>query len=148
MAGDGEDEAGRMDRMVAEAAHEFAPVPAALAEARAAVREWAAASVTAEQGSDLLQLVVSELVTNAIKHGVGPVTLRLRLDGDAVTVGVHDHGRRLPERRDGAHHVPDGRGLGIVEQVARSWEVLPDGSGGKTVWVTMPVVSSYAAGSG
>lgn len=139
--------------MVTETAYELAPEPTALAEARAAVRDWAADALGMPAGEelvDVLQLVVSELVTNAIKHGAGPITLRLRADegADEVVLGVHDHGGLLPERRGGPDHVPHGRGLGIVEQVARSWEVLRDGAGGKTVWVRFAVLSPSGAGSG
>jgi anti-sigma regulatory factor (Ser/Thr protein kinase) len=71
----------------------------------------------------MVQLVVSELVTNARKHAPGPCVMTLEADGEAVTVTVWDSGTALPRilppnpARVGQH------GLEIVMAVSRSFEI-------------------------
>jgi anti-sigma regulatory factor (Ser/Thr protein kinase) len=80
-------------------------------------------------------LLVSELATNAIRHGAPPVRLLLRLDQDRLRVEVTDSSPALPQL---GHPGPDqtsGRGLQIVQQLAAKWgaRALPRRVG-KTVW--------------
>jgi anti-sigma regulatory factor (Ser/Thr protein kinase) len=85
-------------------------------------------------GEDLspidLALLTSELVTNAVRHsGLGPdelMSLRARLGVRHLTVAVHDRGPGVTS----APHPPepdalDGRGLMIIEAVARAWGSEP-----------------------
>jgi anti-sigma regulatory factor (Ser/Thr protein kinase) len=80
-------------------------------------------------------LLVSEVTTNAIRHGTPPVRLSLRLDKDKLRVEVTDSSPALP-RLD--HPGPDaigGRGLQIVQQLAAKWGAKPSSRLiGKTVW--------------
>lgn len=71
-------------------------------------------------------LMVSELVTNAVLHGVGAITLRIEAEPDAVRVEVADDGNVAvaPNPTPGDH---GGWGLRIVDQLADDWGVL-DGS--------------------
>src|SRR5262245_58439085 len=76
---------------------------------------------------DDAQLLVSEVVGNAVRHGDGEVTLRLRVHPPALAVTVTDVGREMPVVAD---RTPDpsrthGRGLLIVEAVASRWGVSP-----------------------
>ncbi|MGI8678713.1 MAG: ATP-binding protein [Jatrophihabitans sp.] len=82
-------------------------------------------------------LLVSELVTNAVRYGRPAITLRVRLQPPLIGVEVHDEGEMLPAA------VPDrvlptarsGRGLVIVDQVSSAWGVTPTHAPpGKTVW--------------
>jgi anti-sigma regulatory factor (Ser/Thr protein kinase) len=78
-------------------------------------------------------LLVSELATNAIRHGAPPVKLVLRMHGDRLRVEVIDSSPTLPRL---GHPGPDqvgGRGLQIVQQLAARWGSAP-GRLGKTVW--------------
>lgn len=81
---------------------------------------------------DDLSLCVSELATNALRHGVPRgrgYLLRLLAFGGTVRVEVHDSGpglSRITER-------PPGRGLLIVAGLADDWGALPR-SPGKVVW--------------
>jgi anti-sigma regulatory factor (Ser/Thr protein kinase) len=82
------------------------------------------------------QLLVTELVANAVKHGQPVITLQLSFDPPGVGVRVHDDGAALPVMP--VHAAPDqahGRGLRIVSSLATEWgiETLP-GLPGKTVW--------------
>jgi two-component sensor histidine kinase len=71
-------------------------------------------------------LMVSELVTNAVVHGVGAISLRIDAGADTVRIEVADEGNIAipPSPQPSAH---GGWGLRIVEQLADDWGVL-DGS--------------------
>jgi anti-sigma regulatory factor (Ser/Thr protein kinase) len=71
-------------------------------------------------------LMVSELVTNAVRHGIGTIRLRIDLEPDALRFEVSDQGNvaLAPSPTPGAH---GGWGLRIVERLADDWGVL-DGS--------------------
>ena len=89
-------------------------------------------------------LMVSELVTNALVHGTGTISLRIDIAGDALHVEVSDQGdvRVAPNPTPGAH---GGWGLRIVDQLADDWGVR-DGS--TKVWfrLTSRCPPSIAAG--
>jgi anti-sigma regulatory factor (Ser/Thr protein kinase) len=86
-------------------------------------------SLDSQQRKDVA-LMVSELVTNAIVHGVGTISLRIDVKADAVRVEVADDGNvaLAPSPEPGAH---GGWGLRIVEQLADDWGVL---EGSTKVW--------------
>lgn len=86
-----------------------------------------------------LEVVVSELVTNAIRHGRPEITLTLAVDGPRVRGEVVDHGPGMPRPRTPADDEAGGRGLAIVQACTRRWGVtpLPDGHG-KCVWFECP----------
>ena len=75
-------------------------------------------------------LMVSELVTNALAHGIGTISLRIDVSSDALRVEVSDEGnvRLEPSPTPGAH---GGWGLRIVDQLADDWGVL---EGSTKVW--------------
>ena len=82
-------------------------------------------SLGPQQRADAV-LMVSELVTNAVVHGVGAIWLRIDAEGDTARIEVADDGNVAvaPSPEPGAH---GGWGLRIVEQLADDWGVL-DGS--------------------
>jgi anti-sigma regulatory factor (Ser/Thr protein kinase) len=83
------------------------------------------------------EIMVSELVTNALQYGRPQITLHLRSDPPGVGIGVADDGPPLgpgprghPEPSE-----PRGRGLMIVDALASTWGVTAhDPLPGKTVW--------------
>jgi anti-sigma regulatory factor (Ser/Thr protein kinase) len=110
-------------------------LPASLdtpAAARAFARE-AIERGCAQVRSDDVALVVSELVTNAVVHGVGEITLSVNVAGDAVDVEVADRDPSLPHRLDAPVDAEAGRGLLLVSRVARHWGVRLERPG-KVVW--------------
>lgn len=80
-------------------------------------------------------LLVSELATNAIRHGAPPVRLSLRLEQDRLRVEVTDSSPALPQVARPGPDQTGGRGLLIVQQLAAKWgaRALPRHLG-KTVW--------------
>src|SRR5882724_158627 len=80
-------------------------------------------------------VMVSELVTNAVLHATGVVTVAAECDGHAVSVSVADGtAGKLRVQRHRAD-VEGGRGLALVAALSKKWGVrpLPDGAG-KIVW--------------
>lgn len=116
-----------------------APLPAGPAAARVARRmlarqaeAWGYADVI-----DDLQLVTSELVTNALRYAGGPVELRMRVLGARLRIEVLDaEPQALPEPRHAPDDDPHGRGLNLVIAVSADWGVdrTPDG---KLVWAEL-----------
>ena len=78
------------------------------------------------------ELLVSELVTNAIRYAVGEVTLRLVLEGSLV-VEVLDNSAALPRLRHAGRDEECGRGLEVVSQLATHWGARRTRPG-KIVW--------------
>jgi anti-sigma regulatory factor (Ser/Thr protein kinase) len=103
------------------------PSPESVAEARARVL----AALAPQVGDGQLQtvcLLVSEIVTNAVRHGgVGaPVEVRAMWDG-GIRVEVVDHGRGFtPGARSAAPEEPGGYGLFLVGRLADRWGVETD----------------------
>ncbi|WP_328859598.1 SpoIIE family protein phosphatase [Streptomyces sp. NBC_00306] len=85
------------------------------------------------------ELVVSELVTNAIRHAEGPLHLRLILDR-SLLCEVADTGHTSPHLRHSAEDDEGGRGLFIVAQLVHRWGTRYTPSG-KTIWTEQPFPS-------
>ncbi|MEU9632979.1 ATP-binding protein [Streptomyces tendae] len=114
----------------------FPAAPDAVRTARSLVRrtlgEWRLDSV-----GDIAALLVSELVTNALRHATGPIGVRL-VRGPAGAAGVllvevSDPLPDPPRERVARPDDEDGRGLQLVASAARRWGTRP-GEAGKTVW--------------
>ncbi|MDX2682759.1 ATP-binding protein [Streptomyces sp. NY05-11A] len=73
---------------------------------------------------DLSQLVVSELVTNALRYAPGPVLLQLRVSGGTVEIAVWDSDPVLPAPRAPDPTRVGQHGLEIVRAVAEEFEVV------------------------
>ncbi|MFJ7073445.1 ATP-binding protein [Streptomyces sp. NPDC098781] len=78
-------------------------------------------------------LIVSELVTNATRHGRTACRLRLRVTDAHVTVEVYDGNPAQPRVRPLTTDRQGGRGLAMVRCLAHRFEVAPVSSGGKRV---------------
>ncbi len=86
---------------------------------------------------DVTELVVSELVGNALRYGGGPGALRL-LRGDRLTVEVSDTGPDLPQIQHAGLSDEGGRGLQLVNMLCRRWGSCRT-SGGKVVWAEQDI---------
>ncbi len=114
------------------------PVSASAARrwSRGVTERWGAAAA-----ADLVGLVVSELVTNAVVHGRGPVQVDLDLDENRVRVAVTDTGPGMVVMRRHDVAALGGRGLQIIEALAISWGSTSGPDRGKTVWATVRLQS-------
>ncbi|MDX3746349.1 SpoIIE family protein phosphatase [Streptomyces sp. AK08-02] len=116
----------------------LAPTPPEVGRARAVVREqlheWGLARLV-----DNAELLVDELVTNAVRHSHGrPLELRL-VRGETLLCEVDDDDHTLPTLLSAEPTAEFGRGLSVVSTLAREWGASRTGTG-KTVWfeLTLP----------
>jgi anti-sigma regulatory factor (Ser/Thr protein kinase) len=118
--------------------------PCARLHARTIAHEWGLGDL-----ADTIELVVSELVTNAVRAsmdhderprytadtGLACIHLRLSTDGQAALVEVWDENFKLPEPTRARLDDKSGRGLMLVDALAARWGWNLPGSGrGKIVW--------------
>ncbi|MFJ4844469.1 MULTISPECIES: SpoIIE family protein phosphatase [unclassified Streptomyces] len=122
----------------------------ALPSDRSAVRSARdlAARQLAEWGledlEDATKLIVSELVTNAIRHTSGHIELRL-IRHQVLTCEVSDAGPCIPRPRQACTTDEHGRGLSLVTSLSRKWGSRPV-PGGKVVWVDQDLPDARRAG--
>lgn len=113
---------------------EYDPRPSAVREARAQVRRqlegWGLAD--REELVDTAELLVSELATNALLHSASRFRLTLSAAHGVLRCEVADTGRRTPQVLH-AGGTESGRGMFLVNALARRWGCCQDGPG-KTVW--------------
>lgn len=86
-------------------------------------------------------LLVSELITNSVRHACGKeslLVLRLEITEAWVRIEVHDADPRWPRRGTPATLDESGFGLVIVEALADTWGVR-DTTTGKAVWAELPI---------
>jgi two-component sensor histidine kinase len=84
---------------------------------------------------DTVLLLVSELVTNAVRHAATPFDVTVLVDGPEVTVAVVDRDRtHPPEVQDPAPDATSGRGLRIVQELSSSWGTESLDGDLKRVW--------------
>lgn len=108
--------------------------------AAAAARRWASDLLGASVGVDTrdsVELVLTELVQNAVFHASTPMVVRLRVAGDRVVVTVTDGSPVLPSSGLTHAEAMSGRGLLMVAAVAATWGAEPR-PGGKVVWASIP----------
>ncbi|WP_240506250.1 ATP-binding protein [Thermoactinospora rubra] len=110
------------------------PVPVSVARmfVATALREWEVPEAICDT-----QLVVSELVTNAIRHGGGALSLALVVRGGHVACAVSDPGGDPPAAVDADCFAEYGRGLHLVQALSLCWGWYPTTGGGKRVWAVL-----------
>ena len=111
------------------------PLPARPSASRTA-RRWVTARLVElrlETLADAVELLTSEVVTNALIHAGTPMVLRLRRAGAGVEIEVQDGSTLPPARRYYAATATTGRGVEIMDSLADSWG-WREGRDGKTVW--------------
>lgn len=127
-------------------------VPAAVAYARSLVSStlgrWSVPHLI-----DTAELLASELTTNAITatvaadaDGAGTVQLRIVMVDATLLVGVWDCDPALPAPEEPDENAEGGRGLVLVEALAKRWGSRPSRRGGKVVWFEMDAAVPVTAG--
>ncbi|MFJ4693291.1 SpoIIE family protein phosphatase [Streptomyces sp. NPDC088766] len=104
----------------------------ARAQVSALLRQWR----TRDDTRDNVSLLVSELVTNAVRHATGPITVRLIRAGHGLLCEVGDTGNGRPRLSLGGLLDEGGRGLHIVHRLTTRWGVRWTETG-KVVWATV-----------
>lgn len=112
----------------------FPAEPAALREVRRFVRS-ALDGPSAEVMEDAC-LVATELATNVLRHVGQPFTVAVKCSAGSVHVQVRDASPILPVPRPVPPRAPSGRGMAIVDRLARRWGAEEVG-GGKVVWAEL-----------
>jgi hypothetical protein len=109
-------------------------------ESVSAARAWVRSTLATwelEPMVELGELLVSELVTNALRHANGPIELTALLLDDVVTLGVSDADQPLPRLRKAKAADEGGRGLQLVAMLSARWGARPTAEG-KVVWCELP----------
>ena len=120
-------------------------VRSARMHAKNILREWHIRALT-----DTVELLVSEIITNAVHASAGPAGGRngevaaddaatllfwLAADGERALIQVWDCCEGKPQRRESAISAESGRGLLLVEALSDEWgSYVPSGWAGKVVW--------------
>ncbi|WP_431836517.1 ATP-binding protein [Cellulomonas sp. Y8] len=112
-----------MQGTTADGERAFASAPASAAPARA----WSVAQGRAALAPDgvlaAIELAMSEVFTNAVRHAAGTttITVRARACEGVVTFEVHDQDTTAPHMRSGREGLPGGHGLRILDALATDW---------------------------
>ncbi|TYC68415.1 GAF domain-containing protein [Streptomyces sp. CB01881] len=110
--------------------------PAAVGEVRAAVAERLALWGL-DEAAFVTELILSELVTNAIRYGSGPIRVRLLRDRSLICE-VSDGSSTSPHLKYAATTDEGGRGLFLVAQFADRWGTRYTATG-KVIWTEQPL---------
>lgn len=97
---------------------------------------------------EAVELMVSELATNCIRHERASFHVAVIRNGGEVRVEVTDSGSGTPTMRAPRPDEPSGRGLRIVDMLSERWGVEPERPSGKTVWFAMQVSPAGQANVG
>lgn len=96
------------------------------------------ASLGHDDTTDVVELLVSELVTNAILHAGTAATLRMSYDDGMLRVEVRDGSAAQARQRRYDTGATTGRGLALIQALATEWGTETDADG-KIVWFTFRV---------
>lgn len=117
---------------------ELPHLPEAVPEARRAVRRVLTERGTPDESVAVAELLVSELVTNAVKYGEPPIWLLLELRPGLIHASISDTSTSLPTRRDPTPVSEGGRGLLVLDALAGAWGAAT-ADAGKYLWFDLPV---------
>jgi hypothetical protein len=107
-------------------------VPKARRLARARLTAWGL-----EGMSDVVELLVSELVTNALQHAPGPYRLTISAQDGLLRCEVEDAGSVLPQAHPAREYDEGGRGLHLLDLLACCWGSAHTHTG-KAMWFELP----------
>lgn len=101
-------------------------------------RRWASAELASlglDDLADVVELLVTEVVTNSVIHAGTVIQVRICHEGSGVRVEVRDGSRVSPRRHVGfSRTATTGRGTQLLDSLASRWGWLPTDDGGKVTW--------------
>ncbi|MFE3580111.1 ATP-binding SpoIIE family protein phosphatase [Streptomyces vinaceus] len=118
-------------------------------EAVSGARRFASGMLTAwglDELSFTTELVLSELVTNAIRYGKTPIQLRLIVQSTTLTCEVSDASSTAPHLRRARTFDEGGRGLLLVAQLSERWGTRHSHEG-KVIWAELALSSNEFSGN-
>ena len=118
----------------------FSHEPESVAAARRFTMQ--ALSGTTQDVRDAVELMVSELATNCIRHTGADFELTVRQVRGKIRVEVTDRAGGTPAMRSPGPEEPTGRGLQIVSLLSEAWGVEQRAAVGKTVWFTVAAAAT------
>ena len=119
---------------------ELRPEPRAARTARAWVRQQV--PPLDEESAQALELLTSELVTNAVLHARTRLSVGVAPLVGGLLVTVADRNLLPPTEQPYSETRTSGRGLALLEGLARRWGVTT-GDNGKTVWFVLDAAEAY-----
>ena len=112
---------------------DFPNTPGSIGQARKFVMNQVAGAP--DRVAEDISVMVSELVTNCVRHTVTDFSVSVDTSGREIRVEVTDHGGGVPVVRSPDPSEPSGRGLRIVRELSDAFGITElSGSPGKTVW--------------
>jgi anti-sigma regulatory factor (Ser/Thr protein kinase) len=119
--------------------HRVDSIPAARSFLARLLHGWDVADEVIDDAS----LLATELMSNAVRHGTGVLHLEIAVHDRLLRVSVHDRGVEAPVVREVNQTSIDGRGIWLVQCIARDWGSYSSGEEpGKTVWFELTTVQS------
>jgi anti-sigma regulatory factor (Ser/Thr protein kinase) len=93
-----------------------------------------------EHACSTVELLTSELATNAVRHTVDSeaMTVSVHVTPERFVVSVRDDDPMPPTLRHPPAGAPGGRGVALVDRLAAEWGVQDEGPQGKSVWFAVP----------
>jgi len=83
---------------------------------------------------DNVNLLVTELVTNAVVHAESDAEVAVVLGPQRLRVEVADRGEEMPRKREAESYDTSGRGMALVDALATDWGIQHRPGGGKIIW--------------
>ncbi len=118
--------------------HDLSAPSQARAQVRQTLRQWGLTEVL-----DDAELVVSELVANAVRHAATPVVLTLAHRHGHLMIAVQDAAPdRLPEPRSAGDEDAGGRGMLLVDRLAQRWGCC-SAQDAKVVWAELALTTQH-----
>jgi hypothetical protein len=114
---------------------------AARRAARSALAEWGLTAL-----DDTVSLLVTELVSNGVRHAQTPLELILSRDGPCLRIALADGDPRPPVPRVRQELTVGGWGLTLIDCLSSGWGTEVDGTRGKTVWFEIDTSDLQPAG--
>lgn len=121
-----------------EARIRLAPIAASVPRMRDLLRRLLRSWRMPDAGDGIVELLATELAANAVQHARSDMTVIVRYLGDVVRIEVGDGSREQPRPRQAHDDDIDGRGLALVEVLAKEWGTLPTRTG-KRVWCDVAI---------